>query len=51
MHFVFTRYSSRLNLIRVKEEDGGVYTLVVQNDAETKTTSFELQIKGKYTMF
>ncbi|XP_073464538.1 platelet-derived growth factor receptor alpha isoform X1 [Aquarana catesbeiana] len=39
------KYSSRLNLIRVKEEDGGVYTLVVQNDAETKTSSFELQIK------
>uniref|UniRef100_A0A8C5P8Q8 Platelet-derived growth factor receptor alpha n=1 Tax=Leptobrachium leishanense TaxID=445787 RepID=A0A8C5P8Q8_9ANUR len=40
-----TRFQSKLKLIRAKEEDGGVYTLVAQNDAETKHYSFELQIK------
>ncbi|XP_068134670.1 platelet-derived growth factor receptor alpha isoform X2 [Hyperolius riggenbachi] len=39
------RYLSTLKLIRVKEEDNGVYTLVVENDAETKMYSFQLQIK------
>ncbi|XP_063314083.1 platelet-derived growth factor receptor alpha [Pelobates fuscus] len=40
-----TRFQSKLKLIRAKEEDSGVYTLVAQNDAETKRYSFELQIK------
>ncbi|KAM8940395.1 platelet-derived growth factor receptor alpha [Pelodytes ibericus] len=40
-----SRYQSKLKLIRAKEEDSGIYTLVAQNDAETKRYSFELQIK------
>ncbi|KAM4708711.1 platelet-derived growth factor receptor alpha [Discoglossus pictus] len=40
-----TRYQSKLNLIRAKEEDSGLYTIVAQNDGEIKTYSFELQIK------
>ncbi|XP_056414120.1 platelet-derived growth factor receptor alpha [Hyla sarda] len=40
-----TRYITMLQLIRAKEEDNGLYTLVAQNDAEIKTYSFELQIK------
>ncbi|XP_044155091.1 platelet-derived growth factor receptor alpha isoform X1 [Bufo gargarizans] len=39
------RYIAMLQLIRAKEEDSGLYTLVAQNDAENKTYSFELQIK------
>ncbi|XP_066429172.1 platelet-derived growth factor receptor alpha isoform X2 [Eleutherodactylus coqui] len=39
------RYITMLQLIRAKEEDSGLYTLVAQNDAEIKTYSFELQIK------
>ncbi|CAN2388448.1 platelet-derived growth factor alpha-receptor activity [Pristimantis euphronides] len=39
------RYIAMLQLIRAKEEDSGLYTLVTQNDAEIKTYSFELQIK------
>ncbi|KAM9328957.1 platelet-derived growth factor receptor alpha [Gastrophryne carolinensis] len=39
------RYSSTLKLIRAKEEDNGLYTLIVQNDADTKMISFDLQIK------
>ncbi|KAG8591884.1 hypothetical protein GDO81_000345 [Engystomops pustulosus] len=38
-------FITMLQLIRAKEEDSGLYTLVAQNDAETKTYSFELQIK------
>ncbi|XP_053314428.1 platelet-derived growth factor receptor alpha [Spea bombifrons] len=38
------RYQSNLKLIRAKEEDSGIYTLVAQNEAETKHFSFELQI-------
>ncbi|OCT96846.1 platelet-derived growth factor receptor alpha-like [Xenopus laevis] len=40
-----TRLQSKLKLIRAKEEDSGLYTLVAQNDAETKSYSFVLQIK------
>ncbi|XP_077135871.1 platelet-derived growth factor receptor alpha isoform X3 [Ranitomeya variabilis] len=39
------QYITMLQLIRAKEEDSGLYTLVAQNDAEIKTHSFELQIK------
>ncbi|XP_063776990.1 platelet-derived growth factor receptor alpha isoform X2 [Pseudophryne corroboree] len=39
------KYISTLKLIRAKEEDNGIYTLVVQNDAEIRNYSFELQIK------
>lgn len=40
-----TWYITMLQLIRAKEEDSGLYTLVAQNDAEIKTYSFELQVK------
>ncbi|KAM4808869.1 platelet-derived growth factor receptor alpha [Rhinophrynus dorsalis] len=39
------RYKSTLKLIRAKEEDNGLYTLVAANDAEIKSYSFVLQIK------
>ncbi|MEE6462043.1 hypothetical protein FKM82_001471 [Ascaphus truei] len=40
-----TKYQVKLKLIRAKEEDSGLYTIVAQNDAEIKSYSFELQIK------
>ncbi|KAG8453680.1 hypothetical protein GDO86_000349 [Hymenochirus boettgeri] len=40
-----TGFQSKLKLIRAKEEDSGLYTLVAQNNDETKIYSFMLQIK------
>ncbi|XP_068134523.1 platelet-derived growth factor receptor beta [Hyperolius riggenbachi] len=37
-------YTSKLSLVRVKEEDGGHYTLKVFNGEESKEISFYLQI-------
>ncbi|KAK1345929.1 hypothetical protein QTO34_008394 [Cnephaeus nilssonii] len=36
------RYRSRLKLIRAKEEDSGHYTIVVQNEDDMKSYTFEL---------
>uniref|UniRef100_H0X762 Platelet-derived growth factor receptor alpha n=1 Tax=Otolemur garnettii TaxID=30611 RepID=H0X762_OTOGA len=36
------RYRSKLKLIRAKEEDSGHYTIVVQNEDDTKSYTFEL---------
>ncbi|XP_021508529.1 platelet-derived growth factor receptor alpha [Meriones unguiculatus] len=37
-----TRYQSKLKLIRAKEEDSGHYTIIVQNDDDVKSYTFEL---------
>ncbi|XP_038947553.2 platelet-derived growth factor receptor alpha isoform X1 [Rattus norvegicus] len=37
-----TRYQSKLKLIRAKEEDSGHYTIIVQNDDDMKSYTFEL---------
>ncbi|XP_031198593.1 platelet-derived growth factor receptor alpha isoform X2 [Mastomys coucha] len=37
-----TRYQSKLKLIRAKEEDSGHYTIIVQNDDDLKSYTFEL---------
>ncbi|XP_051026236.1 platelet-derived growth factor receptor alpha [Acomys russatus] len=37
-----TRYQSKLKLIRAKEEDSGHYTIVVQNEDDVKSYTFEL---------
>ncbi|XP_021067003.1 platelet-derived growth factor receptor alpha [Mus pahari] len=37
-----TRYESKLKLIRAKEEDSGHYTIIVQNDDDVKSYTFEL---------
>lgn len=37
-----TRYESKLKLIRAKEEDSGHYTIIVQNDDDMKSYTFEL---------
>ncbi|XP_060044031.1 platelet-derived growth factor receptor alpha isoform X1 [Erinaceus europaeus] len=36
------RYQSKLKLIRAKEEDSGHYTIVVQNEDDVKSYTFEL---------
>ncbi|XP_038598331.1 platelet-derived growth factor receptor alpha-like [Tachyglossus aculeatus] len=38
------RYQSRLKLIRAKEEDRGHYTIVVQNEDDIASYTFELQV-------
>lgn len=37
-----TRYQSKLKLIRAKEEDSGHYTIIVQNEDDMKSYTFEL---------
>lgn len=37
-----TRYQSKLKLIRAKEEDSGHYTIIVQNEDDVKSYTFEL---------
>ncbi|XP_069619688.1 platelet-derived growth factor receptor beta [Ranitomeya imitator] len=38
------KYASVLNIVRVKEKDGGNYTIRVQNEDDVQTISFDLQI-------
>lgn len=40
------RYRSKLKLIRAKEEDSGHYTIVVQNEDDMKSYTFELLTQG-----
>lgn len=40
------RYRSKLKLIRAKEEDSGHYTIVVQNEDDVKSYTFELLTQG-----
>ncbi|XP_038597638.1 platelet-derived growth factor receptor alpha-like [Tachyglossus aculeatus] len=41
------RYQSRLKLIRAKEDDRGHYTIVVQNEDDIASYTFELRVHGR----
>lgn len=40
-----------MSLVRVKEQDGGVYTLKAYNEDDNKNMTFYLQINGEFSLF
>lgn len=44
---VFSRYQTSLVLVRVKQEEGGFYTIRAANEDDVQELSFHLQINGE----
>lgn len=44
---VSSRYQTALVLVRVKQEEGGFYTIRVSNEDDEQEVSFHLQINGE----
>lgn len=44
---VFSRYQTSLVLVRVKQEEGGYYTIRASNEDDAQELSFHLQINGE----